>query len=51
MGSNLDSDCVVSMEEIDLIDNDISCTDICRLSDSKLVGVDCSISSVCPLDI
>ena len=49
MESNLDSDCVVSMEEIDLVDNNISCTYICRLSDSKLVGVDCSISSVCPL--
>lgn len=38
------------MEEIVLIINDISCTDICRLSTSKVVGVDSSISYMyCPV--
>ena len=46
MESNLDGDCVAMMEEIDLINNDFSCTYICRLSNSKLVVVDGSISSV-----
>ena len=49
MGFNLDGDCVATMEEIDRINNDISCIDIFIVSKSKLVGVDCSISSVCPL--
>lgn len=46
MGFNLDGDCVATMEEIDRINNDTSCIDIFIVSKSKLVGVDCSISSV-----
>ena len=45
-GSNLHGDCVATMDEIQLINNDIFSTDICRLSDSQLVGVDCSISTM-----
>ena len=36
-GSNLDGDCGVSMDEVELINNDISSPDICWLSDSPLV--------------
>ena len=46
MEFNLDGDYVAMMEEIDLMNNDFSCTYICRLSNSKLVVVDVSISSI-----
>ena len=46
MEFNLDGDYVELMEEIDLMNNDFSCTYICRLSNSKLVVVNGSISSV-----
>ena len=46
MGSNLDGDCVGEVEEVELINNDISCTYICRLSDSKLASMDGPILSV-----
>ena len=45
-GSNLHGDCVATMDEIQLINNDISSTYICRLSDSQLVGMDGSFSTV-----
>ena len=46
MGSNLDGDCLAMMEEVELINNDISCSDMCRLSDSKLVNMGSLISSM-----
>ena len=46
MESNLDDDYVITMEEINLMNNEITCIDICRLSNSKLVDVDDSISSM-----
>ena len=47
MESNLDGDRVAAMEGVDSINNGFSCSEICRLSNSGLVGVDSSVSSVC----
>ena len=33
-GSNLDGDYLTSMDEVELINNDISSSDVCRLLDS-----------------
>lgn len=44
--SNLDGDCIATMEEINLINDRLSCTDICGQSHSKLVNVDGSVSLV-----
>ena len=38
-GDKIDGDCAASVDEVELINNDISSTDICRLSDSQLVGM------------
>ena len=46
MESNLDGDSVATMEEIDLINKGCSSTDIYGLSNSKLIGVDGSVSLV-----
>ena len=45
-GSKIDGDCAASMDEVELINNDVSSTDMCRLSDSQLVGMDGSFSTV-----
>ena len=45
-GSKIDGDCAASMDEVELINNDIASTDMCRLSDSQLVGMDGSFSTV-----
>ena len=45
-GSNLDGGCAATIDEVELISNDIFSTDICRLPDSQLFDVDGSISSV-----
>ena len=43
---NLDGDSGTMMEEIDLINKRFSCIDMCEWLNSKLVGVDGSVSSV-----
>ena len=45
-GSNLYGDCVTSMDRVEVINNNISWTGICRVSDSQFVGVDGSFSTM-----